>query len=77
MECIKLLDKYFIINKQEEIIKKKILISPDISSVAKNKEQCKEMIIFINKLKKGPIKVKDEEINLSKNNRNLHKFFIL
>ena len=65
MECIKLLDKYFIINKQEEIIK--ILISPDISSVAKNKEQCKEIIHLINKLKKGPIKVKDEEIHFSKN----------
>ena len=47
MECIKLLDKYFIINKQEEIIKIKILISPEISSVAKNKEQCKEMIFFL------------------------------
>ena len=46
VECIRLLDKYFVINKQEEIIK--ILISPNLSSIAKNKEQLKEMLNFIN-----------------------------
>ena len=36
----------YLINKQEEIIK--ILISPNLSSIAKNKEQLKEMLNFIN-----------------------------
>ncbi len=74
MECIKLLDKYFIINKQEEIIK--ILISPDLSSIAKNSDEFKEFIRFVKKLKKGPIKNGNGEVNFSKN-RNLHNLIIL
>jgi len=71
---IEILDTYFLTNKQEEIIK--ILISPDLSSIAKNKDEFKEFIGFIKKLKKGPIKNGNEEINFSKN-RNLHNLIIL
>ena len=75
VETISILDNYFKVNKSpEETIR--ILISSEIKTYIDNDEVFKKLINYIKKLMQKPIKIDDNEINLTKN-KNLHNLYIL
>ena len=75
IETISLLDNYFKVNKSpEETIR--ILMSSEIQTIIDDAEIFKSLINYIKKLMQKPIKIENNEIDLTKN-KNLHNLYIL
>lgn len=71
---IDLLTDYFRPERPEELIR--VLISRDFSQLSQEEKNFKIIINYIKNLMKKPYKIRDKEVNITKN-KNLHNLYIL